>query len=181
APARAPTIDGQIRSVMHRRLPDISRRKPYSPPNEPGQRATVQVTFALNGSMPIQSSAGNANSVPPPTTELIIPAREAETKTTRPCQRFIRARVAQNGDAATRRHARMGRRGEGTRGNVQRCRGDELQGAGRGDEKRGDHFHSRRNFVRVYMTRKPWRSTFRCDPLPGDVATIARSQPDSAA
>ena len=45
--------------------------------------ATVLVAFAIIDGNPTQTSAGNDTSVPPPATELMAPATNAATKTTR--------------------------------------------------------------------------------------------------
>jgi len=46
---------------------------------------------------------------------------------------------------------------------------------------RDPSIYSRSICERVYTTRNPWRSTLRCDTLPGGVVTIARSHPETAA
>jgi len=50
-----------------------------------GQMATVLVALAVTEGKPIQIRAGKETSVPPPATELIVPARKAEPKATAPC------------------------------------------------------------------------------------------------
>ena len=47
--------------------------------------------------------------------------------------------------------------------------------------RRWDQGRGRRHLIRVYATRKPWRSALRCDPLPGDATIIDRSQPAATA
>jgi hypothetical protein len=49
----------------------------------------VLVVLAMMGSRPTQMSAGNESSVPPPATELIMPAIKAAAKMTISCQIFI--------------------------------------------------------------------------------------------
>ena len=49
-------------------------------PTVPGQMATVLVALALMEGSPIQINVGNVRSVPPPATELMVPARKAEPK-----------------------------------------------------------------------------------------------------
>ena len=56
---------------------------PTAPPSDPGQIATVLVALAIVDGSPTQMSAGNDTSVPPPATELMAPATNAATKTTR--------------------------------------------------------------------------------------------------
>ena len=46
----------------------------------PGQTAAVLVAFALIGGMPLKSSAGKEIKLPPPATELIVPATMAAMK-----------------------------------------------------------------------------------------------------
>src|SRR5688572_7340433 len=50
------------------------------PPSDPGQRAAVLVAFATIGDRPNQTREGNVRSVPPPATELIMPATKAAPK-----------------------------------------------------------------------------------------------------
>ena len=47
--------------------------------------------------------------------------------------------------------------------------------------RRWDQGRGRRHLIRVYATRKPWRSALRCNPLPGDATIIDRSQPAATA
>ena len=47
-------------------------------PTVPGQIATVLVAFATTGLSPSQMSVGNDNKVPPPATEFMAPAANAE-------------------------------------------------------------------------------------------------------
>jgi hypothetical protein len=57
----------------------MSLRNPITPANEPGQMATVFVALAMTAGRPIQTSAGNERSVPPPAMELMTPAKNAAT------------------------------------------------------------------------------------------------------
>lgn len=52
------------------------------PPSEAGQIATVLVAFAVTDDSPSQIRTGNDNSVPPPATELIMPATNAAPNAT---------------------------------------------------------------------------------------------------
>jgi hypothetical protein len=72
-----------------RRLLSISRRKPKSPPNSPGQSATVLVAFATFGSSPSQSRIGKVMSVPPPAIEFIAPATKAAANMMNPWSSVI--------------------------------------------------------------------------------------------
>ena len=87
APISPPAIDGAPSNSIQRRLSPSSRRKPAIAPSEPGQSATVQVTLARIGSIPIHTSVGKATRVPPPAIEFIIPATNAAMKTTGTCPR----------------------------------------------------------------------------------------------
>ena len=49
-------------------------------PRVPGQMATVLVAFAVTDDSPNQINVGKLTSVPPPATELIMPARNAAVK-----------------------------------------------------------------------------------------------------
>src|ERR1700688_1221071 len=51
-------------------------------PTVPGQIATVLVALALIEGSPSQIKVGNVSSVPPPATELMVPAMKAEPKAT---------------------------------------------------------------------------------------------------
>jgi hypothetical protein len=59
------------------------------PPSDPGQRAAVLVAFATIGDWPSQTRDGNVSSVPPPATELIMPAMKAIPKMAIPWKRVI--------------------------------------------------------------------------------------------
>ena len=48
--------------------------------SEPGQSATALVALARMGSRPSQTSVGKESSVPPPATELIMPAQNPAPK-----------------------------------------------------------------------------------------------------
>src|SRR6266542_1575655 len=79
--SHAPTVP-PITLVIPRRsrigsLFSSSLRNPNSPPNKPGQRATVLVALATFGSIPNHMSRGNVTRVPPPAIELIAPAANA--------------------------------------------------------------------------------------------------------
>jgi hypothetical protein len=52
-------------------------------PSDAGQIPTVLVAFATMDGRPIQMSAGNETSVPPPATELMAPATNAAPNATR--------------------------------------------------------------------------------------------------
>ena len=52
------------------------------PPTEPGQMATVLVALAWTELSPSQISAGKDTRVPPPATELIMPAMKAAVNAT---------------------------------------------------------------------------------------------------
>ena len=56
-------------------------------PTVPGQIATVLVAFAVTEFKPSQINAGNDTRVPPPATELIAPARNADRNATATCKR----------------------------------------------------------------------------------------------
>src|ERR1700734_2050908 len=58
-------------------------------PTVPGQMATVLVAFALMEGSPSQISVGKVSSVPPPATELMASATNAEPKATKACQESI--------------------------------------------------------------------------------------------
>ena len=58
-------------------------------PTVPGQIATVLVAFALMEGSPSQINVGNVRSVPPPATELIAPATNADPNATKACQEPI--------------------------------------------------------------------------------------------
>src|SRR5262245_34872408 len=75
APTRPPATDGPTSMSIHRLLSPSSRLKPNIPPSDPGHSDTVLVTFAWIGLTPTQIRAGKLTSVPPPATELIMPAR----------------------------------------------------------------------------------------------------------
>ena len=63
--------------TMNRRLSCNSLRYAVAPAIDPGNSAVVLVAFATAGATtPV--SAGKVNSVPPPATEFMIPATNAE-------------------------------------------------------------------------------------------------------
>src|SRR5262249_28768599 len=80
APTTPPAIEGSPNSHIQRRLSPSSRRKPNIALSDPGQSATVLVTLAPMGSIPIQTNVGNVASMPPPATELTMPAKSAAAK-----------------------------------------------------------------------------------------------------
>src|ERR1044072_423002 len=96
APINPPAIEDGVSSSIKLRLSRSSRRNPSTPPKEPGHSATVLVTFAAFGSMPIQMSAGKVRSVPPPATEFIIPAIKAAANMTTPCHKLMLILVGLN-------------------------------------------------------------------------------------
>ena len=63
-------------------------------PTVPGQMATVLVALALMDGSPSQMSVGNVSSVPPPATELMVPATKAEPNATSACQGPMETRDA---------------------------------------------------------------------------------------
>src|SRR5438552_4067090 len=77
APTPPPTTLTTPSRIRISELSVISRRYPNSPPNKPGQRATVQVAFAILGSVPNQIKSGNTSNMPPPAIEFTTPARKA--------------------------------------------------------------------------------------------------------
>ena len=104
APAIPPTRLGRIRMRNRGSASRNSRRYPHALPSVPGQIATVLVAFAVTEFSPSQISTGKETSVPPPATELMAPARNAEPKATAACVRskyaiLTRARQAWLRDA----------------------------------------------------------------------------------
>src|SRR5947208_14807429 len=80
APAIPPIRLGATSARIRGSVELSSRRYPAIAPSEPGQIATVLVALAVTESNPIQISVGKVSSVPPPATELIAPATNAEPK-----------------------------------------------------------------------------------------------------
>src|SRR5579872_1035335 len=69
--------------------------------------ATVLVAFACTEFRPSQIKAGKDTSVPPPATELMVPARKAARKAMAECKRF--AGIGRNGQSNSRAEARARR------------------------------------------------------------------------
>src|ERR1700733_641314 len=90
APAMPPTRLGAVSASILRSAVRSSFRYPHMPPSDPGQIATVLVAFAATEVSPNQISVGNVTNVPPPATELIAPAANAEAKAEEPGKRSIR-------------------------------------------------------------------------------------------
>src|SRR5436853_6911371 len=80
APAIPPIRLGPTSAKIRGSVELSSRRYPAIVPSEPGQIAPVLVALAVTESSPIQISVGKVSSVPPPATELIAPATNAEPK-----------------------------------------------------------------------------------------------------
>src|SRR5262249_17535799 len=110
APTSPPTIEGPTSMSIHRLLSPSSRLKPSIPPSDPGHSDTVLVTFAWMGSTPTQMSAGKLTRVPPPATELIMPARKPGAKTGSIGHVIMGADY--HGRDAGRREGASGRRGD---------------------------------------------------------------------
>ena len=82
APTMPPTSEGAA-SISERGCALLnSRRKPIRLASDPGHSETVLVALASTGFIPVQTSAGNVISVPPPETELTAPPMNAATKIT---------------------------------------------------------------------------------------------------
>src|SRR5437016_5400655 len=80
APTAPPTTLIAPNLIRMVELFSSSLRYPKSPPNSPGQSATVLVAFAILGSRPSQISTGKVIRVPPPAIELIAPATKAQAR-----------------------------------------------------------------------------------------------------
>src|SRR5436853_1130 len=89
APTTAPAAEGKPNSKSHLRLSRISRRKPIILANDPGHMATALVAFAGIGARPSHTRIGKVSNVPPPATELIIPATNPASRIIAACNRFI--------------------------------------------------------------------------------------------
>ena len=72
-------------------------------PSDPGQIATVLVALAVTDGRPIQISTGKVMSVPPPATELMAPATNADANATRWAGE-IKSEVAEHRHGSGRLH-----------------------------------------------------------------------------
>src|SRR3989442_7599659 len=77
APTAPPTMLIKPSRTSNTELSASSRRKPNSPPKNPGQSATVFVAFATLGLRPSHINKGKEMSVPPPAIEFMPPATQA--------------------------------------------------------------------------------------------------------
>src|ERR1700761_2111274 len=86
-----PTTLGKTKASMRGLDARRSLRYPQMVPTVPGQMATVLVAFALMEGRPSQINVGKVSNVPPPATELMAPATNAEPNATNACQGAMEA------------------------------------------------------------------------------------------